>query len=262
VIQVTAKKTLVAYASDDSDNDDDDSKSSTDPHVTTPAKAGAAIAPPKELTIPSDPVIEPAVIAGNTGVSQTAAKIMLKMGYRDGAGLGRDEQGIAKPLMAVKTGVKQGRIQSGSWTGEEFAAPAAAAVPETSSQPSQSSQPQAQEDAAKKITEMMRNPTRVVLLTNMVGPGEVDDDLEPETKEECSKYGEVVKCVIFEIPGPGVKPEDAVRIFVEFKRIESAIKAVVDLNGRFFGGRTVRASFFDVDRFRNFDLMDVKSEKK
>lgn len=33
----------------------------------------------------------------------------------------------------------------------------------------------------------------------MVGPGEVDDDLEPETAEECSKYGEVDKCVIFEV---------------------------------------------------------------
>ena len=33
----------------------------------------------------------------------------------------------------------------------------------------------------------------------MVGPGEVDDDLEPETAEECSKYGKVVKCIIFEV---------------------------------------------------------------
>ncbi len=33
----------------------------------------------------------------------------------------------------------------------------------------------------------------------MVGPGEVDEDLEPETAEECSKYGEVEKCVIFEV---------------------------------------------------------------
>ena len=30
----------------------------------------------------------------------------------------------------------------------------------------------------------------------MVTPDEVDDELETETKEECSKYGEVNKCVI------------------------------------------------------------------
>jgi splicing factor 45 len=33
----------------------------------------------------------------------------------------------------------------------------------------------------------------------MVGPGDVDDDLEVETKEECQKYGDVNKVVIFEV---------------------------------------------------------------
>lgn len=27
----------------------------------------------------------------------------------------------------------------------------------------------------------------------------MDEDLEGETKEECEKYGKVVKCVIFEV---------------------------------------------------------------
>ena len=57
----------------------------------------------------------------------------------------------------------------------------------------------------------------------MVGPGEVDDELEPEVREECSgKYGPVVQVVIFEIPR--APPDEAVRIFVEFQRVESAIK--------------------------------------
>jgi len=33
----------------------------------------------------------------------------------------------------------------------------------------------------------------------MVGPGEVDDELEGETADECSKYGKVIKCLIFEV---------------------------------------------------------------
>jgi splicing factor 45 len=33
----------------------------------------------------------------------------------------------------------------------------------------------------------------------MVLPGDVDDDLEAETKEECQKYGDVNKCVIYEV---------------------------------------------------------------
>ena len=34
----------------------------------------------------------------------------------------------------------------------------------------------------------------------MVGPGEVDDELQPEVEEECqTKYGEVSKVIIFEV---------------------------------------------------------------
>lgn len=101
----------------------------------------------------------------------------------------------------------------------------------------------------------MKNPSKVVCLTNMVGPGEVDDDLEPEVREEChNKYGEVTKCLIFEIPG---NPDnEAVRIFVEFKRMESAIKAMIDLNGRFFGGRLVQGKFYPLDKFNSYELAD------
>ena len=39
----------------------------------------------------------------------------------------------------------------------------------------------------------------MIIFQNMVGPGEVDEDLEPETFEECGKYGKVIKCLIFEV---------------------------------------------------------------
>ena len=76
---------------------------------------------------------------------------------------------------------------------------------------------QAQEEQqTQSITEIMKNPSKVILLKvtaaitdnasltmtdvqNMVGPGEVDDDLQPEVTEECSKYGEVVKCLVYEV---------------------------------------------------------------
>lgn len=47
------------------------------------------------------------------------------------------------------------------------------------------------------------------VLQNMVGRGEVDEDLEGETKEECEKYGKVVKCVIFEVSRPRMIWRDA-----------------------------------------------------
>ena len=58
----------------------------------------------------------------------------------------------------------------------------------------------------------------------MVGPGEVDEDLEEETGNECTKYGTVTNVIIFEITEPNYPPEEAVRIFIEFERIEQATK--------------------------------------
>lgn len=105
------------------------------------------------------------------------------------------------------------------------------------------------------ITEIMKQPSKVVLLRNMVSPGDVDEELEPEVKDECNtKYGDVISVVIKELPNK--VPEESVRIFVCFKRIESAIKAVVDLNGRFFGGKQVRAGFYSQDKFENLILCD------
>ena len=33
----------------------------------------------------------------------------------------------------------------------------------------------------------------------MVGPGEVDDELEGETSSECERFGPVRRCLIYEI---------------------------------------------------------------
>lgn len=111
-----------------------------------------------------------------------------------------------------------------------------------------------EETSSNPNDDRLQQSTRVILLQNMVGPGEVDEDLEGETKEECKKYGDVSRCLIYEIPNKRVADDKAVRIFVEFKKVESAIKAVNDLNGRFFGGRVVRASFYSVDRFNKYEL--------
>ena len=67
-------------------------------------------------------------------------------------------------------------------------------------------------------------PSRVILLRNMVGPGEVDEDLEEETGNECTKYGDVTNVIIFEVTEPNYPPEETVRIFIEFERVEQATK--------------------------------------
>lgn len=90
--------------------------------------------------------------------------------------------------------------------------------------------------------------------------GEVDDSLEDEIGEECSKYGQISQITIFEVTEPGYPAEQAVRIFVKFERMESAMKALIDLDGRFFGGRTVKAVFFSEEQFEQQQLAPVPGQ--
>ncbi|GAB0094640.1 splicing factor 45 [Sergentomyia squamirostris] len=226
-------------------SDDEESYEKAPPAAGRPS-IGAAIAPPPSLQENSTVVTEKPLVAapagGNAasyGASSVAAKIMAKYGFKDGQGLGKQEQGMAVALQVEKTSKRGGRIIHE----KEF-------MPPPPTVPS----PPPPVTAEPTITEIMKSPSKVVLLRNMVGPGDVDSELEPEVKDECNtKYGDVVNVVIHEIPD--TNPEEAVRIFVEFKRIESAIKAVVDLNGRFFGGRQVKAGFYDFEKFQNLQLL-------
>ncbi|GER36792.1 splicing factor 45 [Striga asiatica] len=168
---------------------------------------------------------------GAEGKMTAAQRMMAKMGWKQGQGLGKQEQGITAPLVAKKTDKRGGVIVNAS-------------------------------ESNKKVKSVSFNgtPTRVVLLRNMVGPGEVDDDLEGEVAEECTKFGTVTRVLIFEITEPNFPHDEAVRIFIQFERAEQATKALIELEGRFFGGRIVRACFYDEERFSNNELAPLPGE--
>ena len=44
----------------------------------------------------------------------------------------------------------------------------------------------------------VQDASNVMRLQNMVGRGEIDDELKPETIKECEKYGKVLDCIIYE----------------------------------------------------------------
>ncbi|KAF9588678.1 hypothetical protein IFM89_014399 [Coptis chinensis] len=84
--------------------------------------------------------------------------------------------------------------------------------------------------AEKKPTSVNINgiPTRVLLLRNMVGPGEVNDELEDEVASESVKS--------------------------MFERSKETTKALIDR------GRTVHATFYDEERFGKNELAPVPGE--
>lgn len=184
-IQVIATKSLGL------DYDDDDDDTETDKWADKVSRPKAAIAPPPSLMEST----EPGPSSNNFGVSSVAAKIMAKMGYKEGQGLGRDEQGISKALQIEKTSKTQGKI-----------------IIENERRAEDTS-----------LAEMSKAPSRVLLLRNMVGPGEVDQELQSETKAECERFGEVIRCIVYEFEDFD-NEEDAVWIFIEFKSIDSSLK--------------------------------------
>lgn len=188
-----------------------------------PARGSKAAIPPpmyEDSDRPRSPPGPTSSFLANMG-GTVAHKIMQKYGFKEGQGLGKHEQGLSTALSVEKTSKRGGKIIIGDAAEKPGSSQSGAA--ETSGSAADSSK----KSDANPLTEILKNPTKVVLLRNMVGRGEVDEDLEGETKEECEKYGKVVKCVIFEIAE--VPDDEAVRIFLEFERVESAIKGQYSL---------------------------------
>mmetsp|Transcript_18478 Transcript_18478/g.55453 ORF Transcript_18478/g.55453 Transcript_18478/m.55453 type:complete len:475 (+) Transcript_18478:89-1513(+) len=164
-----------------------------------------------------------------------AERMMQKMGWKEGQGLGKRDQGRIEPLRAQPS-------QPGSVTGRVI-------DPHASS--SQHPRPTSNQEISRshstkslpEITDTHTTPSTVVLLRNMVQVGEVDDELEEETLDECSKYGKLLQCKVVELP-------THVRVFLEFEEVSSAERAQQDLHNRMFGGRRVDASFYKVNCFR------------
>jgi splicing factor 45 len=158
-----------------------------------------------------------------------AEMMMKRMGWKgEGHGLGKNQQGMSLPLSVQKTGDQHGVIINQSQLALE----------------------------AISINPTGTPPSRIIVLHNMVCPGEVDEFLSTEIATECEKYGVVLKCEVHESEREK-NPEEAVKIYVKFKYQEQALKALMDLDGRFFAGREVRADYYSENSFDKYEFRSL-----
>ncbi|KAJ2821111.1 hypothetical protein GGI24_004305, partial [Coemansia furcata] len=119
-------------------------------------------------------------------------------------------------------------------------------------------QPPAPQTAQKAVT-----PSPIVVLENVVGGrSEVDDELAADMEGEGSKCGAIAKVVVHfasqeEIQAASGVEGSEVSIFLQFKEAASAVRAVELFDGRWFAGRQVAASHFDLERYRAVTSADT-----
>eukprot|EP00794_Sanderia_malayensis_P005472 gene5472-6156_t len=100
-----------------------------------------------------------------------------------------------------------------------------------------------------------QSKSNVLVLRNMVEADEVDEELQTEVTEECSKFGEVLRVIIYqEKQSEAEDAETIVSVFVEFNQPEEAEKAQSVFNGRWFGGHCIVGEIYDHEKFKAGDL--------
>ena len=139
-----------------------------------------------------------------------AEKMMAKMGWKKGEGLGLRGQGMRTPLEAQKTSRSGGAI-----------------VQADSMAPSSKKRPRD------------LSPTTTVVLRNMCAPGQGDGQLRAEVEAEAGKFGRVRGVTIEGGPGGGGDPI----VSIVFENVKAAMRAHAQLDGRYFDGRKVSAEF-------------------
>lgn len=139
--------------------------------------------------------------------SMFGEKMLYKQGWKGtGYGLGKGDQGMATPLIGEAGTKTQGSITR---------AP------------------------------LLVDSSRVIILRNLVGRGQVDEELGSETAAECSAFGTVLHCLIKEEPDEKICTDaEAVRVYVQFDSVAAAERAKSALHNRLFAGRRVLASSY------------------
>lgn len=125
-------------------------------------KAAAIAARLSALGAPKPPTAQPESSSASGPPQSFAERMMSKWGHKDGQGLGADGSGIVNALTMEKVGKGKGSGPPGKTMGRGKIV-------------NDNDDPRVKEDMLR-----FGEPSRVVVLTNMVGLEDVDDDLQGE----------------------------------------------------------------------------------
>ncbi|KEG04604.1 RNA-binding protein, putative [Plasmodium vinckei vinckei] len=163
-----------------------------------------------------------------------ATRMMEKMGWKKGEGLGKDKQGIKAPLILQKIDKRSGVIVQ---------APIILKKNELANEKNNDSYDD-KTDAANSTNTTF---TRIIQLTNLVTVDEVDDTLKEEIEEEASKFGNLLNINI--VTDPNLSDALAVKIYCEYESSDQAKNAFTTFKERTFSGRKVKVSFVDEQEY-------------
>lgn len=175
---------------------------------------GEAAAPPAEcVSFPSFPLSTRSThLPSHVNRPDTrsfAERMMSKYGWEEGKGLGAGESGMTSALSVQRTAPTGSSSKKAKKKQEDSATQPTAGMASRSVVIDASREQRIEEQKAQ----MGGDASRVVLLTNLCGADEVDDDLPGEVAEEANKIGVVERCFVYVVPGE-TRDDEAVRIFL------------------------------------------------
>lgn len=156
---------------------------------------------------------------------------------------------------AISAGRGRGVVNLPAWMTNQLNAGAAAGE--------ENLHDQLQHSTAPRKRTLFANPSTILLLSN-IGK-RFDADIEKEMEQECQKYGSIRLCHVREVlkqaDHPVAENPGEVCVYICFAKQESAVRAFRDLNGRYFDGRQIIASFFDEGTFKNTILSGAERDR-
>ncbi|KAK0708784.1 hypothetical protein B0T21DRAFT_298579 [Apiosordaria backusii] len=180
-----------------------------------------------------------------------ATKLMSKYGWTAGTGLGASSSGITTALSVQPLKRKKKSDAEGGGFRDPAAAQGRIIAPKSLSNPAPQQQQQQQHQQQPNNTGNGGEISRVVVLRDMLLnmpdlASEIEAGLGQEIGEECGeRYGRVERLFIDQNDKLGENK----RVYIQFVEEVSALRAVNALEGRIFNGNTIRAGFYDADKF-------------